>query len=162
MKAFHKITISSKNIDNSLSHASHDVHIYHNVFRICYFYADVRNRRTNWTHAIWNDIHGSAFHATIQKFVECLFHLTWINPIVGRPSVLFSATANKGAVFHPGYITRIGKAGETVRSFFFIESNECSFLYQEITHFIILRFGPVTPAKLIRLTQIGSLFDPRL
>jgi hypothetical protein len=43
----------------------------------------MRDIRSYWPHAKWNNIHRSAFHTSLEKLHHSLLHFFRIDPIIG-------------------------------------------------------------------------------
>ncbi len=160
VEAFHKVAVLTQEIDHSLAHAGHDLHVDHHVFRVGKLYAIVRKRRAERPHAERNDEHRAPFHAALEQAVEGGLHLLGVHPVIVGAGVFPQPAADEGAVFYPCHIAGVGKAGEAVGAFLFVEADESAFFHQHVAEELVLFFRAVAPVYLVGLAVGGHFIDP--
>ena len=152
-------------LESLCAHTGHDIHIQDNVDGIRHLNANLCKRRTDRTHAVRNDVHGSALHHAVIKRRQLGIHFLRIHPVIRRACVLLLTSADKGSVFHTSNVIRTGAMIQASRIFILIEGiklvgvtirqsgNLCCQLIQ-------LFLGTVDPNDLIRLAERDHFLDP--
>ena len=113
MQRGHERTVVAEHIQHLAAHARHQLHVDGDVRRIGQLDTDVRDMRTQRTHAERHHVHGAALHAAVEQAAQRGLHFVRRHPVIGGAGVLLLLRADEGAVFNPRHVGRIGKRENT-------------------------------------------------
>ena len=91
-----------------LAHSCHDVHVKNNVDRVSKLNTDLSERRTDRTHGVRDNIHGSTLHNAVIKRSELSIHFLRIHPVVGRTCFFLGRCADECSVLYTSNV--VGKS----------------------------------------------------
>ena len=89
MQASYPVVGVAENFQHLAADTGHNRHIKYDIDGIRYLNTDFGERRTDRSHGIRDDIHGSAFIGAAGDIIELRVHFLWVTPVVGRTGVLF-------------------------------------------------------------------------
>ena len=157
----HEIAIGTEHVEYRRTHASHDLHVDHDVGRVGDLDADLGDVGAERAHAEWNHVHGPAPHATVKQLVECRLHLLGVGPVIGRTGVDCGLAADEGPILDSGDIARVAPGQEAAWAGRLVEADEGSGLDHRIAQRVVLLVGSITPMHAVGLAQVFDLCDPR-
>ena len=157
----HPVVRVAQYIQNSLAHSGHDVHVQHNVDRIGDLDTDLGEGRTNGTHGIGNDIHGSALVSTGSDVIEHFISLRGLHPMVGGAGVLFFSGADQSSVLHTGHVVLCGSVQIAVGQQLLVELDHLAGFHSLRLQGVDLFLRTVDPNDLRGLGQFHFFVQPR-
>jgi hypothetical protein len=150
----------AENLEDPRTHARHDPHIRDDVGAVRNLHADMRDWRSDRSHAEGNHVHRAAPHRSAEEARERLAHLLGRLPVVGRAGVGFVLGADECAVFYPRHIGGIRANQVAIRSLRVVQPNRGPGREHELEHPVVLGLGSVAPLDPVGLGQLRDLVDP--
>ena len=150
----------TQSFQNFGAYASHDPHITNHIGRVRNLYSNLGYRRTNWTHAKWNDVHGAPLHTPIIDLKQLALHFTWRLPIIGGPRILRIDRADKGPALNTRHISGIGSKKETIGTLLLIQSNGDTCILHLVHQGIVLLLRTISPVHVVWFTDSFHIFYP--
>ena len=126
VQAAHELTILTERLQYAGADPSHNVHVGDDVRRVGNLYADLRNRGTDWAHAVGDHIHRAARHGTGIEPLQLLSHLGGIFPIIRGAGIVLAERADESPVLHARHIAGVGTDQNTVGSLLGIQRDSDS------------------------------------
>ena len=114
MQTGNKAAIRTELFKHFIAHMAHDAHIHDNVSGVRQLHADQCQWAIGRSHAKWDNVHGSARHASLELFSQLASHFIWSLPVVRSTSVYFPERTNERSVLHAGRIRRVAPSQERI------------------------------------------------
>ncbi len=142
------------------THAGHDVHVQDNVDGVGNLNANLGEGAAHRTHAVGDDVHGTALHAVGVHGDQLGLHLFGIHPVVDAAGILFVLGADEGTALHAGHVVLGSVMQHTAGQFFLVQLGHLAGGESLLTQSTQLSFGAVDPDHLIGSHQLLHLLDP--
>ena len=142
------------------ANSRHDAHVHDNIRRIGQLNADLRDRRTDGTHAEGQHIHRAAPHRTAEERLQRLPHLKRVDPIVGGAGVVLRERADEGAILYARYIVRVRACVVSSPAKVLVQPNERAARDHLPAEIVVLLLRTVNPMNGSGLGKIRHLLDP--
>ena len=160
METFYEIGRIAKLVKCFLTHSGHDFHVKNDIDTVGKFNSDFCKGRTELTHGIGYNIHGSAFHCTVCKRTQARIHFVFFHPVVCRACHFFFGGADESSCFHPCNVVLFCSVKKASGKFFGVKffhkaGGNC---FRLKGFYLFFAFG--NPYNLIGFNKGFHFFDP--
>ncbi len=155
-----RIWIIAKSFDRDLTHARHDPHIKHNIFRIGNLEADFRQRRIRRAHDVGNDKQRASSHRAFQKAAKFGVRFSRLRPIVGGTGLFLRRRTDERELLDSCDVVWIGAMQMRTRNFLLIEPDQ-KILFKRFTdQELAFPIRAIAPENVFRFCQVGDFIHP--
>src|SRR5882762_3022569 len=145
---------------NRGSDPRHNSHVDHCVCAVSKLDSQLRHRRSNWPHRVWQNIHGATVHAAMEQGLQLAPHGDRMFPIIRGSSVVFGQGADEGSILDASYVIGRRPSQETTRPKLLIEPRKGPRIYESFAELLLFLGRTVDPLNRRGLAKICHLFHP--
>ena len=147
-------------LESAGTHSGHNIHVENNIDGVGDLNANLGESRTDGTHGIGDDIHGSVFHDAIIHGGQFGVHLLGIHPVVGGTCILFFAGADEGSILDAGNVVGQSTMIQASRQLLRVETSHLTGGNSLVFQSIQLLIAAVNPNNLSGFGQGDHFIDP--